>query len=243
MVDLPAPLAPTKPTRSPSATRKSSPTWAAARPPGYAKLTPSKATLASAVRRTSPCHSMAGRASSSSKIPCAADSPTSPSCSRVRRSRCGRNASVPAISTISSTSMGICPSCTRHAPTASTAAAPTAMPVSVMPRVSEFVASTHIVLRNTSCAFSASSRPRARLWPKALSVASPWIASRNSAAKALYASRRRSDDALSHFWNSDGASHVIHAKASSSAASGTSNQASIAHTTSGVIAATNSCGR
>ena len=91
---------------------------------------------------------------------------------------------MPIISTMSSTSKPIWPCATRHAPKPSTAALPTAMPVSVSPRVAALVASTHIVLRKTSCALAARSRPRAVLWPNAFNVASPCTASRNSAAKA-----------------------------------------------------------
>ena len=76
-----------------------------------------------------------------------------PWCSTVRRSRSGRNISVPAISTISSAVRLISPCCTRQAPSASAAAAPSAVPRSVKPRVSTLSASTQNVL----------SRQRARL--------------------------------------------------------------------------------
>ena len=73
---------------------------------------------------------------------------------------------------------------TRQAPSASAAAAPTAMPVSVMPRASVLVPSTHIVLLNSAWARSSSRRARSPLWPNAFSVASPCSASRNSAPNA-----------------------------------------------------------
>ena len=53
----------------------------------------------------------------------------------MRRSRSGRNTSVPAISTISSASMLISPCDTRQAASDKAAAAPIATPQSVMPRV------------------------------------------------------------------------------------------------------------
>ena len=93
----------------------------------------------------------------------------------------GRKTSTPIISTISSTSMPMAPSATRAAPMPSAAAAPTAMPASVMPREAELLASTHMVLRKSSWALSARKRPRAALWPKALSVASPCTESSSSA--------------------------------------------------------------
>ena len=95
-------------------------------------------------RRTS------GSAASSAWMPAAADCPTMPWCSTARRSRSGRNTSVPAISTISSASIVICPSETRHTPSASAAAAPIAMPPSVMPRVITLVDSTRIVVRTVA---------------------------------------------------------------------------------------------
>ena len=93
----------------------------------------------------------------------------------------GRKTSTPIIKTMSSTSIPMAPSATRPAPIPSAAAAPTAMPVSVIPREAELLASTHIVLRKRSWAFSARKRPRALLWPKALSVASPCTESSSSA--------------------------------------------------------------
>ena len=47
------------------------------------------------------------------------------------------------------------------------------MPVSVIPRDSEFVASTHMVLRKRACAFSSSNFVRAALWPKDFNVPRP----------------------------------------------------------------------
>ncbi len=78
----------------------------------------------------------------------------------------------------------IAPLLTRQAPSASAAAAPTAMTVSVMPRASVLLPSTHIVLRKRSRARTSSWRARAPLWPKAFKVASPCTASRKSAPKA-----------------------------------------------------------
>ena len=75
-------------------------------------------------------------------MPAAADCPSMPWCSTMRRSRNGRNTSVPAISTISNAWMLISPCDTRHAASASAAAAPIATPQSVMPRVMTLVEST-----------------------------------------------------------------------------------------------------
>jgi hypothetical protein len=84
----------------------------------------------------------------------------------------------------SSAGSGIAPVPTRYAPSASAAAAPTAMPVSVIPRASVLVPSTHIVLLNSVRARSSSRCARSPLCPKALSVARPCTASRKSAPKA-----------------------------------------------------------
>ena len=246
MVDFPAPLSPTNPTRSPAPTRNESPRCAARRPPGYANDTFSNSTTgASGPSRSSGTAggSTFGRASSTVKMSSAAARPIIPLCSSARRSRWGRNTSMPIISTTRSTSRPICPSATRHAPSASTAALPTAMPVSVRPRVSALVASTHIVLRKTSRARSASSRPRAVLCPNALRVASPCTASRNSAAKPRYAFERRMLLLASHRWNDAGASRVNIAKPNMRAATGRSRNASSTKTTSGVMKETRSCGR
>ena len=97
--------------------------------------------------------------SSSALMPAAAAWPIRPWCSTVRRSRSGRKISVPAISTISSASRLISPWRTRHAPSASAAAAPSAQPRSVMPRVSMLVPSTRNVLSDSARALSASIRP------------------------------------------------------------------------------------
>ena len=104
-----------------------------------------------------------------------------PVCSSALSSRMGLKTSTPIISTMSSTSIPTAPSATRAAPRPSAAAAPTAMQVSVTPREAELLASTHIVLRKSAWAFSARKRPRARAWPKALSVASPCTESSSSA--------------------------------------------------------------
>ena len=98
-------------------------------------------------------------ASSSALIPAAAAWPTMPWCSTVRRSRNGRKISVPAISTISSASMLITSCCTRQAPSANAAAAPSATPRSVKPRPITLAASTHSVLSDSARARSASIRP------------------------------------------------------------------------------------
>ncbi len=92
-------------------------------------------------------------------MPAAADWPTIPWCSTARRSRSGRNTSVPAISTISSASIDISPCDTRHTPSPSAAAAPIAMPASVMPRVMTLVESTRIVVSHSSRARSARRLP------------------------------------------------------------------------------------
>ena len=76
-----------------------------------------------------------GSAANSALMPAAADCPSMPWCSTMRRSRKGRNTSVPAISTISSACRLINPCDTRQAPSDNAAAAPIATPQSVMPRV------------------------------------------------------------------------------------------------------------
>ena len=74
---------------------------------------------------------------------------------RMRSSRSGRKTSTPSIRTTSRAGSDIAPSLTRQAPSASATAAPTAMPVSVMPRASVLVPSTHIVLWKSARARSA----------------------------------------------------------------------------------------
>ena len=96
------------------------------------------------------CGGTSGSAASSALMPAAADCPTMPWCNTMRRSRNGRNTSVPAISTISKAWMLISPCDTRHTPSASAAAAPTATPQSVMPRVMTLVDSTRRVLSHNS---------------------------------------------------------------------------------------------
>src|SRR5260221_217876 len=85
-------------------------------------------------------------------MPWAADMPTMPWCSTERSSRIGRKISMPNISTTSSAVIDMAPLSTRQAPTASAAAAPQAMALSVMPRAAELVASSHMVRRNRSLA-------------------------------------------------------------------------------------------
>ena len=245
MVDFPAPLSPTNPTRSPAPTRNESSRCAARRPPGYANDTFSNATVGASGRSSATGAaggSTFGCASSTAKTSSAAAGPNMPVCSSARRSRWGRNTSMPIIRTTSSTSRLIWPWVTRHAPYPSTAALPTAMPVSVRPRVRALVASTHIVLRNTSRARSARSRPRVVLCPNALRVASPCTASRNSAANPRYAFDRRLLLRASQCWKSHGAHRVNIANPNISAATGKSKDESHAKTTRGVMAATRSCG-
>jgi hypothetical protein len=100
-----------------------------------------------------------GSAASNAWIPAAADCPTMPWCSTPRRSRNGRNTSVPAISTINKASIVIEPLETRQTPRLNAAAAPMAMPQSVMPRVMTLVDRTRIVVSDKSRARSASRRP------------------------------------------------------------------------------------
>ena len=123
---------------------------------------------------------------------------TMPWCINARISRSGRYTSIPIIRTISNTCTLIAPSTTRYTPSAKVAAAPTAMPVSVIPRDREFVASTHKVLWKSTRAFSSSSFVRAALWPKDFNVPRPCMESRNSDANALYAFERAKLFALSH---------------------------------------------
>ena len=187
MVDLPAPLGPTIPTRSPAATSKERPSCAARRPPGYENVTPSKPTEGASDDASQSGISRSLTSGSASRIcmmPPAAEMPSMPLWRTTRRSRSGRNTSMPSIRMTRSAVRLICPASTRQAPSASAAAAPTAMPVSVMPRANVFAPSTPIVLWKSAVPFSASRRPREPLWPKALSVASPWTESRNSAPKA-----------------------------------------------------------
>ncbi len=109
------------------------------------------------------CGGTSGSAAKSALIPAAADWPTIPWCKTMRRSRNGRNTSVPAISTISKAWMLISPCDTRQTPSANAAAAPIATPQSVMPRVMTLVDNTRRVLSHSSRARSASRRPKARL--------------------------------------------------------------------------------
>ena len=92
-------------------------------------------------------------------MPEAADWPTIPWCKTERRSRSGRNTSVPAISTISSASIVIEPFETRQTPRLSAAAAPIATPQSVMPRVMTPIDKTRSELSHNSRALAASRRP------------------------------------------------------------------------------------
>ena len=85
-------------------------------------------------------------------MPRAAERPSIPWCSRMRSSRSGRNTSTPSIRMTSSAGTDIAPVLTRQAPSVSATAAPSAMPVSVMPRASVLLPSTHIVLRKSSWA-------------------------------------------------------------------------------------------
>ena len=176
-------------------------------------------------------------------MPVAAERPIIPWCSRMRRSRKGRNTSTPSISTTSSTVSDMSPAATRHAPQPSDTAAPTAMPVSVMPRDRVLVASTHMVLLNSASARLSSSLVRAALWPNALSVASPWIASRKSAAKAPYSRARMRLLRWSSRCQAIGANSVASAASSSTVAMVGSRKATKAKISTGVTAATKNCGR
>ena len=83
---------------------------------------------------------------------------------------------------MSKTSMLSSPRSTREAPYARAIAAPTAIPAMVIPWVAALLASTLIVERKTASARRSRLSPRAPLCPNALSVGSPWIESRKSAA-------------------------------------------------------------
>ena len=148
IVDLPAPLAPTMPTRSPALTENESAVVGGAAPAGIGEVhvlegdgrrEPGGVGRIVRVFDGGPSVEQAEQA-----LGCRAR-PFMPVCSSARRSRMGRKTSTPIISTMSSTSMPMAPSATRAAPTPSAAAAPTAMPASVMPREAELLASTHIV--------------------------------------------------------------------------------------------------
>ena len=88
-------------------------------------------------------------------------------------SRRGRYTSIPIMRMISNACTLMVPSTTRYAPNAKVDATPIAMPASVMPRDSEFVANTHKVLWNSVCAFSSNTLVRAALWPKDFNVPKP----------------------------------------------------------------------
>ena len=118
-------------------------------------------------------------------MPRAADSPSIPWWRSTRSSRSGRKTSTPSMRITRRAGSDIAPWPTRQAPTASAAAAPMAMAVSVMPRASVLVPSTHMVEWKSVWAFSSRRRARDVDWPKAFSVASPCTESRNSAPKAL----------------------------------------------------------
>ena len=169
--DLPEPLGPTMPTRSPAATLKDRPLMRGAPAAGIGEADVVERDAGSGATRPS-APPLRGRAdaaagapgavtgsSSSALMPAAAAWPVMPWCSTVRRSRSGRKISVPAISTISSASRLISPWRTRYAPSASAAAAPRAQPRSVMPRVRTLVPSTRNVLSDSARALSASIRP------------------------------------------------------------------------------------
>jgi hypothetical protein len=206
-------------------------------------VTSSNTTPASTGSDPSAWSRTSGTASSSAKMPRAAASPSMPWCSRIRSSRSGRNTSTPSIRMTSSAGSGIAPKLTRHAPSASAAAAPTAMPASVMPRASVLVASTNIVLLNSTRARSSSRRPRSPLWPNALSVASPCTASRKSAPNAEYARLRARLAWLSQRCHSVGAIKMRIAAASITSATGRSRNATKPKISTGVSPATKSCGR
>ena len=188
------------------------------------------------------CGGTSGSAISSALMPEAADWPTMPWCSTMRRSRNGRKISVPAISTISNAWMFISPCDTRHTASASAAAAPIATPQSVMPRVMTPVESTRRVLSHNSRARSARRRPKARLWPKAFSVGSPWTPSRNSEPKDFSACWRPWLVRRSTCTKTIGAINVTSAKTSITAATGTSQNAIKAKIASGVSTAIDNCG-
>ncbi len=100
-----------------------------------------------------------GSAAKSALMPAAADCPRIPWCNTMRRSRNGRNTSVPAISTISNAWMLITPCDTLQTPSDKAAAAPIATPQSVMPRVITPIEITLSELSQSSRARSASRRP------------------------------------------------------------------------------------
>ena len=180
-----------------------------------------------------------GSAASSAWMPAAADWPTMPWCSTPRRSRSGRNTSVPAISTIKSASIVISPCDTRHTPSASAAAAPIATPASVMPRVMTLVESTRIVVSD-SCA-------RALGEPAAIGGA---LAERLQGRQALHRVEEFRAEALhrllarhgrvppSILLKTAGATRVTSAATSITAATGTSHHTIKAKIASGVSAAT-----
>ena len=188
------------------------------------------------------CGGTSGSAASSALMPAAADCPTMPWCNTMRRSRNGRNTSVPAISTISNAWMLISPCDTRHTPSASAAAAPIATPQSVMPRVITPVDRTRRVLSHNSRALSASRRPKARLWPNAFKVGRPWTPSRNSEPNAFRACWRPWLVRRSVWTKTVGAIRVTSAKTSITVATGTSHQAIKAKIAIGVSTAIDSCG-
>ena len=150
---------------------------------------------------------------------------------------------MPSNKIISKAVSSIVPLLTRYAPNTSATAAPTAIALSVIPRASEFVAKTHIVLRKSSLAFSASKRARAPLWPKDFNVARPWIESKNSAANSAYARSRSRDLRVSNRCQAAGANRAMTAAASSTPATGKSTKTTKPKITKGVKPATNNCGK
>ena len=139
--------------------------------------------------------------------------------------------------------MSMCPASTRYAPQPSATAAPIPIPVSVMPRDSVLVAMTHIVLLNSACALVRSISARSRVCPNALIVASPWMASRNSAPNAPYVSCRAALFLPSRPCQTAGATSVTSAAIRSTRAIGMSTNATEAKISTGVSPATKSCGR
>ncbi len=188
------------------------------------------------------CGGTSGWAANSALMPAAADCPTMPWCNTMRKSRNGRNTSVPAISTISKAWMLISPCDTRHTPSASAAAAPTATPQSVMPRVMTLVESTRRVLSHNSFAFKASRRPNSRLCPNAFRVGSPWTPSRNSEPNAFSACWRPWLVRRSRWAKTLGAIRVTSAAVSITVATGRSHQAMKAKIAIGVSTAIDNCG-
>ena len=120
--DLPEPLGPTMPTRSPGSTTNDRPRCAGAPAAGIGEAHVLELDArAQAGGGDRPAPAAAGAASgvaSSVRMPCAAAWPFMPWCSTVRRSRSGRKISVPAISTISSAVRLMSPWLTRQAPSA-----------------------------------------------------------------------------------------------------------------------------